>query len=325
MNKNKESNWKKTSVGDSEELFNDVLIALEENCTIDDIDAYKQNEWDSLVKFDQYLIPQFPLNILSGPLKSMAEHAAESIQAPIDLVASVIFGSLSVCLSNKFIVTPKTGWREPLNLYIVSLLEPSTRKSAVFSSLTKPIFKYEKEKREQMELTIKNRQKERRVLEKRQDVLEHEFANDNNPEHLAEIKKINEQLKVLPELHSPSLFVDDVTPQSLVSLMNKNRGKISILTAEGDLFERFKNKNIDQVKYDVYLKPYSCDLLRTDRITRDTEIIENPNMTICVTAQPSVIKNLPSTVHDRGLMARFAYFIPYDNLGHRKSRTEEIL
>lgn len=118
--------------------------------------------------------------------------------------------------------------------------------------------------------------------------------------------------------------MDDATPQSLVSLMNKNRGKISILTAEGDFFERFKNKNIDQVKYDVYLKPYSGDLLRTDRISRDTEIIENPNMTICVTAQPSVIKNLPSTVHDRGLMARFSYFIPYDNLGYRDSRTLEI-
>ncbi|WP_160805536.1 DUF3987 domain-containing protein [Virgibacillus halodenitrificans] len=174
--KSQERNWKKASVGASEELFNDILNAVKSDCTKNDIEAYKQNEWEDLVKFDKYPVPSFPVNILCGPLKSMVEHVAKSIQAPIDLAAAVVLGNLSVCLSNKFVVNPKIGWREPLNLYIVSLLDPSTRKSSVFSALTKPILKYEKEQREEMVLTIKNRKVERMALEKRQVALEREFA-----------------------------------------------------------------------------------------------------------------------------------------------------
>lgn len=155
-------------------------------------------------------------------------------------------------------------------------------------------------------------------------MLEREYAKDQNPEHLEEIKEINKRLQKIPELYLITLMVDDATPEALVSRMQENGGKISILSAEGDLFERFKNKNVDQIKYDVYLKPYSGDSLRTDRITRDTEIIENPTMTICIIAQPSVIKELPSTMHERGLMARFIISIPNDNLGHQDSRAPEI-
>lgn len=316
--------WRKTSVGEGAELFQEVFDAVNNNSNNADIQAYALAKWETPVTFDKYPVPPFPINIYDEPIKSMVKHVAESIQTPIDLPSVIGLGILSSCIQNKFEITPKSGWREPLNLYSVSLLEPSTRKSAVFSKMTKPFRQYEKEHKEEMTLPIENRKAERTALEKRKEVLEREYAKALNPVYLEKIKEINKRLQEIHELYLPTLMADDATPEALVSLMHENEGKISIFSAEGDLFERFKNKNIEQVKYDVYLKPYSGDSLRTDRITRDTEIIENPTMTICITAQPSVVKSLPLAVHERGLIARFIISIPYDNLGHRNSRAPEI-
>ena len=311
----------KTGIGESEQLYNGIVEVLNKD---PDILAYEQAEWEAPVTFDKYPVPDFPVNIFNEPIRSMVEHVAESIQTPIDLPAVVGLGILSTCIQKKFEISPKLGWREPLNLYSVSLLPPSTRKSAVFSIMKKPIEQYEEELMEEMELVVQNRQSERDALKKRIETLQREFAKDENPEYLENIKEINKRLQEIPKLYSPRLVVDDATPEALVSKMHENEGKISILTSEGDLFERFKNKNIDQIKYDVYLKPYSGDSLRTDRQTRDTQMIEKPIMTICVTAQPSVVKKLPSPVHDRGLIARFFLSVPNDNLGHRDSRSPEV-
>ncbi|WP_150285056.1 YfjI family protein [Rummeliibacillus sp. TYF-LIM-RU47] len=322
VNQQKEK-WKITNVGESMELLQDVFEAVNNNNNAD-IQAYTQAEWEAPVTFDKYPVPPFPVNIYNEPIKSMVKHVAESIQTPIDLPSVVGLGILSACIQNKFEIIPKSGWSEPLNLYSISLLEPSTRKSAVFSKMTKPFRQYEKENREEMKIPLEIRKAERSALEKQKEVLEREYAKNLNPEILEKMKEINKRLQEIPELYLPTLMADDATPEALVSLMHENKGKISILSAEGDLIERFKNKNIEQVKYDVYLKPYSGDSLRTDRMTRSTEIIENPTMTICITAQPSVIKSLPLAVHERGLIARFIISVPYDNLGNRDSRTPEI-
>lgn len=313
--------WRKTEGGEGAELADEIIGTLNKD---PDILAYEQAEWEAPVTFDKYPVPPFPVNVFNEPLRSMVIYVAESIQTPIDLPAVVGLGVLSTAIQNKFNISPNSSWCEKLNLYIALLLDPSTRKSAVYSKMTKPVSNYEKEQQEKMDLSVKNREAERSALEKRKDVLEREYAKEQNPEFLDDIKKVNKRLQEIPELYSPTLSTDDATPEALVSRMYENDGKISILSAEGGLFERFRNKNIDQIKFDVYLKPYSGDTLRIDRQTRDTQIIENPTMTICITAQPSVIKELPSPVHERGLMARFFISIPNDNLGGRKARTPDI-
>lgn len=312
---------RKTSGGAGEHLANELIETLNKD---PDILAYEQAEWEEPVTFDKYPVPPFPVNIFNEPMRSMVKHVAESIQTPIDLPAVVGLGVLSTALQKKFNTSPNSSWCEKSNLYSVSLSDPSTRKSAAFSKMTKPVRQHEKEQQEKMELSVINRKAERSALEKRKDALEREYAKDQNPEFLEDIKKINKHLQEIPELYLPTLSTDDATPEALVSLMHQNGGEISILSAEGGLFERFRNRNIDQIKYDVYLKPYSGDSIQINRQTRDTQIIENPTMTICITAQPSVIKELPSPVHERGLMARFFISIPNDNLGHRKSRVPEI-
>lgn len=323
-NTNKENRkWKKTSIGASEELYIDLCNQVNEKGSEPNNDSEKFESWEKPVTFDKYPIPTFPINVFNDPIKAMIEETAESLQTPVDLPAFIALGVLATSLSKKFIGSPKNNWREPLNLFIVTLLDSSSRKSPAFNVMVEPVINYQLELNEKTKLDVDNRKTERIALEKRIENLQREFGKDEDQQHLLEIKKINKRLLELPELFLPSIIADDSSPEALVSNMYKNNSKIAILTSEGDLFEKFKSKFTD-VKYDVFLKSYSEDFLRTDRITRETEMIEKPNLTICVAAQPSVIKELPKAVYDRGLLARFIYSIPHDNLGDRISRTKEI-
>lgn len=320
----KSSNRKKTTLGEVEALYNEMFNSINNNDTkTNQANVVDHDEWEKPVTFEKYPVPIFPLNVFNDPIKTMIKETAESLQTPVDLPAVIALGVLSTAFSKKFIIEPKTNWREPLNLYIASLLDPSSRKSPAFNTMMAPIINYQVELNKSLKLIVDNRRTERAALEKRIENLQREFSKNADQQLLAEIKEVNKHLLKIPELYLPTVLADDSTPEALISTMYKNDGKLAILSAEGDLFEKFKSKFTD-VKYDVFLKSYSEDFLRTDRISRETEVIEKPNLTICVAAQPSVIKELPKAVYDRGLLARFIYSIPFDNLGGRKSRTIEI-
>lgn len=287
------TDWKKTNIGEGEDLFNELCNLINENDTeANQGIVVDYEEWEKPVTFEKYPVPTFPINVFNNPIKTMIEETAESLQTPLDLPAFIGLGVLATAFSKKFTIEPKNNWREPLNLYIVTLLDSSSRKSPAFNAMMEPITNYQVELNKKMQLDVENRKTERTALEKRIENLQREYGKDENQQHLLEIKQINKRLLEIPELFSPTILADDSTPEALVSTMYKNKSKLAILSAEGDLFEKFKSKFTD-IKYDVFLKSYSEDFLRTDRISRETEMIEKPNLTICVAAQPSVIKELP--------------------------------
>lgn len=57
-----------------------------------------------------------------------------------------------------------------------------------------------------------------------------------------------------------------------------------------------------------------------DRVSRETERLNEPLITINISAQPTVIQEMPKKLIDRGLIPRFLFSIPYDNLGYRDVR-----
>lgn len=322
-NSTKEKGISKTSIGSGEKLYEDLCASVNRNEYETNSQTSSQEEWEKPIAFDKYPIPSFPINIFNDPIKKMIENTSEALQTQLDLPATIALAVLSTCLSKKFKVEPKKNWSEPVNLYIVSLLDSSSRKSPTFNAMVEPIQKHQIEIKNKMQLIVENRSAERTALENRIEFLQKRYGKDEDQKHLDDIKILNKKLAEIPNLYLPDLILDDLTPEALVSNLYKNNGKTAILSSEGDLFEKFKSKFTD-VKYDVFLKSYSEDYIRTDRISRDTEEIAKPNLTICITAQPSVVKNLPSSILDRGLLARFIYSVPIDNLGGRSPRTGDI-
>lgn len=325
-NKDKEEVRKDRKLSSVEEskLFNDVMIAVNEEHKGSSSDNYEEVEWEIPVIIDEYNTPAFPVEVYTPIIRNMINAVADFTQTPPDLAAMVAIGVLSTVLSKKFVMEPKAGWKESLNTYTMPLMESSNRKTPVYLSMTEPIYSFENELIEEMKSKVKKRKVERTALEKRIEKLQNDFAKTKDPAIKEEIKDVVDELEQLPEFYLPSLLLDDVTPEIVVTRLKENNEKISIMSAEGDLLEKLKGKGTDQVKLDVFLKGYSGDPLRVDRVGRGTERLNKPLLTICISAQPSVIQSMPESLHDRGFIPRFLFAVPNDYVGYRDPNSPPI-
>ncbi|MBT2641736.1 DUF3987 domain-containing protein [Bacillus sp. ISL-41] len=310
-------NVKQTSLGSGGTLFHDVLSALNENENSKMNHNENELEWDIPIPFNTYALPEFDSGIFPPTIKEMIDSVAHFTQTPVDLAAFCTFGVLSTALTNKFIVAPKEGWKEPLNTFTTVLLESSNRKSAVFNAMTEPVYLYENDLIDKMKSEVEKRNAERAALEKRIEKLQNDYGKTNDPAIKEEIREVVTELEKIPTLHLPSLLLDNATEEIIVARLKENEEKIAIMSSEGDLFEKLKLKGKDHDNLDVYLKSYSGDHLRVDRVTRPTERLDNPLLTICISAQPTVIQSMPAKINDRGLIPRFLFSIPQDFMGYR--------
>ncbi|MGC2894652.1 DUF3987 domain-containing protein [Bacillus cabrialesii subsp. cabrialesii] len=194
-------------------------------------------EWGQPILFDNDNLPLFPTEIFPDWLKDYVEAVAEETQTPRDTAAILALSILSTALSGKFKVNPVGNWIEPLNLYTLVILPPANRKSAVFELMKRPIIKFEKEERERKQPEINKNKVTRNSLTRRKNQLEQQFMKTSDETLLNEIESIEEKLGENLQLTLPRVVVDDVTQERLVGLLKENDGKISILSAEGGIFE----------------------------------------------------------------------------------------
>lgn len=297
------------------QLSNNLFEELYES--INSLDEYGF-EWQPPITFEESALKQFDVNVFPNTLKDMVLAVSRFTQTPVDLAAICLIGVLSTVLQKKFHVEPIKGWQEPLNTYTAVLLQASNRKSTVFRLMMGPIFDYESNLIKSHQEVQKRNEKQLSLLNKRIDKLENEYAKSGDNELLDELENLwtlREKLKSKP---APALILDNSTEEVIISRISQNSERITIASSEGDLFERLKSSiKLEASKLDVYLKGYSGDPLRTDRISRDTERIEEPLVTICISAQPTVIQDMPQKIIDRGLIPRFLIAMPEDLLGKR--------
>ena len=163
-----------------------------------------------------------------------------------------------------------------------------------------------------------------RVLEQEQKAMESKMAKkqDVKEEDFLNLASEIADFKVMQPL---KLYVDDITTEKLSSSLSES-GRTAILSSEGGIFDLLAGLYNKNVNIDVFLKAYSGDTIRVDRIGRPSESIKDPALTILLTVQPNVIAGMMSngTFRGRGLTARFLYCIPRSLVGKRRFSTEPI-
>ena len=135
---------------------------------------------DKPVPFDEPNLPTFPVHTLPDTVRDYVTALAESTQTPVDMCACSVLAALALCIQGKFKIQGKPDWIEPLNLYVVSIAEPSERKSAVISAVSKPITAYEAEENERRAPEIERSKMEKRILENEQRRLENQAAKNKD-------------------------------------------------------------------------------------------------------------------------------------------------
>ncbi len=286
--------------------------------------ATKPIEWEKPISFDDFILPDFPIDALPEPIRDYVIALAESTQTPIDMAATSALAVMSVSLQGKYRIKAKDDWSEPLNTFVLNIMEPSERKSAVENAMIKPINVYESEQNIAKAVDIEKSKIRKQILEQKQKTLISQAAKGKA--EISEIDNISEELANFKEEKPLKLYVDDITTEKLTSVLADNDGRAAILSTEGGIFDTLAGIYTKNVNIDVILKGYSGDSIRVDRIGRQSESVMRPALTMLLMAQPSVLSGLMGngTFRGRGLTARFLYCIPVSKVGNRRYRTASV-
>lgn len=277
------------------------------------------------------VLQSFPVEYLPDTIRTYIEAIAESLQVPVDMVASLVLAALSLCVQGKFYVKVKADWIEPINLYMIVIGRPSERKSPVLKEIESPIFTYMSEENERRKPEIAEYELNKDILKGRIENLKKELKSTrkkkvDKEEMKQEIRECQEEIDNLEEIRPLMLVMDDTTPEALVDVMKQNGEKMGILSAEGGLFGVMAGRYGTDVNIDVFLKGYSGEYLNLSRVGRKGAELQHPYLTIGLAVQPQVISEVMvnKNFRGRGLLARFMYSFPNSRVGSRKYRTEPI-
>ena len=277
-------------------------------------------------------LPMFPVDRLPQGIAEYVKAVSESVQVAPDMVATSVLASAATAVQGKYMVHPVSDWMEPLNLYAVTIAEPSERKSPVFKEVTRPIEEYEGAINQEMSPLIDEWKMEIKILEGRISQAEKAaIAGKSGGEgSLENLRDLQGQLaaKREEELKPVKLWTDNSAPESIISLLANHGGKMGVFSAEGSTVFSIAGGRYSDGKADLgaFLNGFSGDTIRVTRVSRPEETIKNPALTLNLMVQPQAIQKVMENAdfNGTGFLARFLYCFPRSMIGGRKFMTKPV-
>jgi replicative DNA helicase len=273
-------------------------------------------------------LPSFPVGVYPPWLRDEVVALSEFTQTPADLAATIVLSVLAAALGGRAVVEVRPGFVEPVNLYGVVAMPPGSRKSPVHATLIAPVLAAEAQMAAHASARIGEEKTQRAIADKAAAAAQAAAAaSHGDPAKTAEaigMAALAESI-VVPVM--PRIVADDVTPESAASLLAEQGGRLAILSAEGGPFVTLAGRRYSsEPNLEVFLKGWSGDMLRVDRKGRPPEHIPHPALTLGLTVQPAVLKQIFTmpAFHGRGLLARVLYSMPPNTVGHRRVRTDPV-
>jgi replicative DNA helicase len=268
--------------------------------------------------------PVFPVEVLPGWLGEYVAAVATATQTPPDLAGMLALAVLATVAAGAVEVEARSGWQEPLCLFVAVGMDAGARKSSVFTALTRPVAEFERQQATAALPAITETITLRRIAD--QAAAHAEAAASKAPADLQEERQAEAIARaaeaanlIVPPV--PRWLVDDATPEALAGLL-ATYGRIALLSPEGDVFDQMAGRYNQGAgpNLGVYLKGHAGDLLKVDRRGRSPEYVERPCLTIGLTVQPEILRGLASRpgFGGRGLLARFLYSLPQSLIGRRE-------
>lgn len=259
-------------------------------------------------------VPPFPVAALPVEVADMVSEVAVATQTDPAMAATSALSALSACTGGHAVIEIRSGWREPLNLYAVTIAAPGERKSAVQQVMVGALYDVEHE-------MVEDALPERMQLIARKglaDKLSEQAVKKGDLDAIIKAQQAADAIEIPPE---PRLLADDVTPEAAATLLAEHSGRLAIISAEGGIFDIIAGRYSARIpNLDIWLKGHSGDPVKIDRKNRAPEYIRRPALTLGLMVQPSVLTTIASNreFRGRGLLARFLYSYPVSKVGHRE-------
>jgi len=282
-------------------------------------------DWEEPLELQEIEVPPLPVDILPGWLSRYVNNISMFLQVPSDMLLLIALSAISTALANKMEIEIKQGYREPANIYSCIILGPANRKSAAVTKISKPIWDYESQIREELKPERRHRLQEKEILEDRIQQLKKVASKQEDAskrdDTIARINELGNDIDILEEEipGPPRVLVDDITAEKLAQVMEENHGRAAVISAEGDIFQNMLGKYSKSDNFSIYKKAWSSEQIIDDRIGRKGTSVEKSALTLGVCAQNSVIEELTdkNSFRGQGLLGRFLWAIPDSPVGSR--------
>lgn len=265
-------------------------------------------------------LPTFPTRCLPHWVGDFVEAVAEETQTPTDAPATVALSALATAAGGRALVQVRGTYTEPVNLFTVVAMPPASRKSAVFRALTSPILKVEAELAERVKPQIVEAEMARSVAQGVAEKAKSKAVGSKGaPDALADASDAVSAVEDIQIPVEPQLVADDVTPERAASILCDQGGRLSVMSAEGGIFQILAGRYSGAPNLDLFLKGHAGDMLRVDRRDR-TEHVDSAILTLGLAVQPDVISEIATGpgFRGKGLLGRFLYSLPESTVGTRK-------
>lgn len=284
---------------------------------------------DPLPLPEKQALPVFPTEVLPDWLAEYVTAVADFFQVPVDLPGSLALSVLSTAAGGRVQIQIRPDWIEHVNVFTMTAMPPGSRKSPVFKALTAPLLAAEAAlvelsapKRE--EALEARRRAEAELAKARTEAdeatgIERDLATQQAIEAALRVEEI-----VVPP--KPILVEDDITSETAASRIAEQGGRLSVMAPEGTIVALMAGRYGGKPNFEVFLRGHGNDRLPVSRQNR-REVIESVCLTVGLALQPSVLRELRSIpdAGGRGLLGRFLYSLPPDNVGLRRVRDVPLI
>ena len=281
-------------------------------------------------------LPPFPVDALPPVYAEMVDAVATMHQVSTAMTGPIALAVLAAACGGCVEAGIRPGWKEVAALHVLVTANPSDRKSPALREMMRPLV----DAQQHLVSEVMPRRIEAEAL---RDVAK-QAANKAKNE-AAKVKadpgslptevetaqdhavRLAEELTEMRVPVIPRLLADDITPASLAVVMSENRGRIAVMSTEGGMFQTLMGKYTQgAADVDLWLKGYSGDAHRDDRVSRGSAVIDRAVLTAMLMTQPSLLADITSNpeLRGRGVLARAMCALPTSMVGHRNHNAAPV-
>lgn len=298
-------------------------------------------EWPTIVGFAEDSETKFDTRILPIKLRVCVDEIAEKIEIPSQVVLLSALTSLAAVAQRKYRLRVNDGYIIPCNLFSITILPPSNRKTSVTKIFQRKLDELSNRENERTKDTRLQNENSIKACKSAIARLQKKFADISAKASFnchTELEKLKSQIKEITdampeEIHDTRLYIgSDTTPEALFFHMRYYGGYACVFDDEGSLFDILSGaySNGKNVNIDIFNKSFDGSNYYRTRVGRSsdedngrTDAIENATLSINLNIQPEVFNGSAesmSKLKGKGLLARFIFTRPKSLMGSRKNQ-----
>lgn len=266
----------------------------------------------------------FPWSELPTVLSRIGREIAETVKVPDEYpgLGALVFASIAV--ANKLLVRVKSGHVQFANLYGMAVMPPTSGKTPAIRPLREPFDEIQERLNSEYRCLLAGHQGRKEQQDMQVSVAKSELMKLKR-KGIREGEAIDESdlCEALDKARgsggdSPTeriLMADDASSEKLAVLMQNNGGAVASVSTDGRKIIHIAGglySGNGAADLDVWLKGFSGDPIRVDRVTRDSVTLARPCLSAFVAVQRDILDNLGASREFRmsGFLHRWLIIVP---------------